>query len=120
MTTPDREHARLIDDAKVTHLWRCTDEDCAEGNMEAEVSPDWYQQNGTPVCGCGVDMDYIQTSIDPEAAPDTRLAAQHAAEVMEAAAVQISEGGYIDPAELQATASQLSDHAAAIYAAIAS
>ena len=56
---------KVIEDNKIIHLWRCSDEDC-EDQMEAEVSPDWYQQNGTPICGCGCDMEYIETKIETD------------------------------------------------------
>jgi hypothetical protein len=54
-----------IADQNVRMIWACTDEDC-ECNKEVEtiIEPDWYQQNGTPICECGQDMDYLNTEID--------------------------------------------------------
>lgn len=50
---------KKIDDSKVQHTWKCPE--C--GEMET-VSPDWYSDNGTPMCGdCGVDMEYQYTEI---------------------------------------------------------
>jgi transcription elongation factor Elf1 len=52
--------ARTIDDSKVVNVWVCPD--C---NAEASVNPDYYQDNGTPVCGeCDLDMDYSHTEIN--------------------------------------------------------
>jgi len=52
-----------IDDNKVQSYWKCEEEDCTEGNMDAVIEPTWYQNNGTPVCGCGYDMMYQHTEI---------------------------------------------------------
>ncbi len=49
-----------IDDKKVRHIWVCSE--CQE---KATVSPDWYSDNGTPMCTeCDIDMDYDHTEID--------------------------------------------------------
>ena len=46
-----------IEDYEVIHHWKCLD--CDE---ETRVYPDWYQDNGTPVCAeCDRDMDYQYT-----------------------------------------------------------
>lgn len=48
-----------INDNKVRHIWKCED-----GCDEVWVSPDWYSNNGTPVCGeCDCDMVYVRTEI---------------------------------------------------------
>ena len=50
---------KIIDDDKVVNVWKC--EDC---NEKAEIHPDWYQNNGTPVCcECDRDMEYVHTEI---------------------------------------------------------
>jgi hypothetical protein len=57
---------KKIEDCKVRHIWECQEEDCSEDNMSCDVSPEWYEDNGTPVCGCGVDMVYVRTEIEVE------------------------------------------------------
>ena len=52
-----------IDDKEIRHVWKCTDEDCPEGNPESIISPEWYETNGTPVCECGLDMEYQRTEV---------------------------------------------------------
>jgi hypothetical protein len=53
-----------VKDIHIRHLWACKDEECKETNCNtAEVSPDWYEQNGTPICRCGQDMAYVKTEI---------------------------------------------------------
>lgn len=48
-----------IDDEKLRHFWNCP-----ECNSKEHVSPDWYSNNGTPVCGeCDCDMEYSHTEI---------------------------------------------------------
>lgn len=47
----------VIDDKKTRQSWECPD--CGG---ESLVYPDWYEDNGTPVCtDCGVDMTYNHT-----------------------------------------------------------
>jgi hypothetical protein len=51
-------------DKVIRHFWICKDEDCPDGNSTAVVGPDWYEQNGTPVCtACDRDMEYDYTEI---------------------------------------------------------
>ena len=51
-----------IEDDNILHKW-LAECDCEDDNI-SEVPPDWYQDNGTPVCAfCGVDSKYISTSI---------------------------------------------------------
>lgn len=48
-----------IPNAEIRHIWRCPD--CGQ---EDSISPDWYQHNGTVVCGdCDRDADYVKTEI---------------------------------------------------------
>lgn len=57
------EEAEVVPDDKVKLIWGCQEEDCSEGNPKYGYSPKWHEENGTPVCGCGVDMKYIRTEI---------------------------------------------------------
>jgi hypothetical protein len=51
---------KKIADNKVFNIWGCPN--CDE---DAEVTPDWYQSNGTPVCAfCDEDMEYVKTEIE--------------------------------------------------------
>jgi len=53
-----------IEDHKVTHIWKKDyDDDCGEGPKEVNVSPEWYEANGTPCCWCGQDMVYSHTEV---------------------------------------------------------
>ena len=50
----------VIDDSKIRHVWRC-----AYCEDEVNIEPDWYQNNGTPVCSdCDADMYYLKTEIN--------------------------------------------------------
>ena len=54
---------KVIPDEKVRHVWANPD-----GSGETTVSPDWYADNGTPICDddsdfCGEDMIYVRTEI---------------------------------------------------------
>jgi hypothetical protein len=54
-----------IDDYKVNHVWiKHDNDDCGEGPEKVDISPDWYQDNGTPICQCGCDMVYSHTEIN--------------------------------------------------------
>lgn len=56
-------HWKRISDSKVRHKWVCENEECNEGKP-VFVSPDWYADNGTPVCRfCDDDMSYVETEI---------------------------------------------------------
>ena len=55
---------KKIPDARVQHVWKkAEDDDCGEGPETVAVSPDWYEENGTPICFCGEDMVYSHTEI---------------------------------------------------------
>lgn len=55
---------RDILDNDVTHFWVCANEECTEYKKPCGNGPEWYQQNGTPVCvECDEDMIYVKTSI---------------------------------------------------------
>lgn len=50
---------RKIEDDCVMSYWRCTE--CGD---RYPVNPDWYQENGTPVCiDCNLDMQYLHTEV---------------------------------------------------------
>ena len=51
----------LVKDEDVLSYWEC--EDCHD---KVGITPDWYEQNGTPVCvGCDRDMLYGYTYVKP-------------------------------------------------------
>lgn len=51
--------SKIIDDRRVNNVWYCPE--CME---KVEVNPDYYAENGTPVCSeCDVDMNYHHTEI---------------------------------------------------------
>lgn len=54
---------KAIQDHHVRAIWRCTDEDCECEKYDCIINPDWYQQNGTPMCNDGIDMEYIRTEV---------------------------------------------------------
>lgn len=55
---------KKVNDIDVQHVWvKDSEDDCGEGPNEVYVSPDWYQENGTPICYCGLDMVYSHTEV---------------------------------------------------------
>ena len=55
-----------IKDEDVRTVWKCPE--CGD---KASVSPDFFQESGTPVCcNCDKDMDYLHTQILREVAYD--------------------------------------------------
>ena len=55
---------RPIKDELILHRWRCVEEDNTVCEI-VEVSPDWYEEHGTPSCGdCCQDMEYVETLLD--------------------------------------------------------
>ena len=65
---------RPIKNELILHRWRCVCDGNSidpenirwdSGSYTVELSPDWYQNNGTPVCMlCDSDMTYIETLLD--------------------------------------------------------
>lgn len=53
-----------IADNDVRHIWKhIRDNDCISIGI-VSVHPDWYEENGTPVCViCGQDLEYSHTEI---------------------------------------------------------
>lgn len=50
---------KIIKDENINCAWKCP-----ECPNIATVSPDWYEQNGTPCCDdCSEDMVYLHTMI---------------------------------------------------------
>ena len=61
---------KTIDDDKVRHIWRCS-----ECKTEAQIAPERYAGNGTPVCcDCDIDMEYLRTDIYQPPAPEMLVA----------------------------------------------
>jgi hypothetical protein len=53
-----------VADENVRHFWACGNDECKDNVGEITVGPDYYRENGTPVCGgCDCDMDYIRTEV---------------------------------------------------------
>lgn len=51
-----------INDNNVLNVWVPTcDGECEQEAVE--VSPDFYAENGTPICMCGCDMEYSHTIV---------------------------------------------------------
>ena len=54
------QYWKKISDDTIRHVWYC--EECED---EVNIEPDWYQNNGTPMCGdCDDDMTYSHTEIN--------------------------------------------------------
>lgn len=52
----------VIDDKKTRQSWECPDCGC-----EVFIYPDWYQDNGTPMCNeCDINMVYNHTEMNTE------------------------------------------------------
>lgn len=48
-----------IPDENLRHFWKCP-----ECEAKETVSPDWYSDNGTPMCGeCDCDMHYSHSEV---------------------------------------------------------
>lgn len=54
---------KAVPDEVVRSIWQCQEEDCSCGNSVVYLSPDWYQENGTPTCECDEDMVYLYTEV---------------------------------------------------------
>lgn len=53
-----------IADEQVRNVWACDNEDCKAFGHEAHLTPDFYNNNGTPVCDeCDCDMTYFRTEV---------------------------------------------------------
>lgn len=53
---------KKLNDKNIRHVWKCSE--C--GNT-ATVGPEFYQDNGTPVCtDCSDDMEYCYTEVITE------------------------------------------------------
>lgn len=58
-----------VPDNMVRHIWKCINGKCAD----VAVPPTQYAESGTPVCGCGDDMEYVQTEFSISADASTAL-----------------------------------------------
>ncbi len=55
---PGKKWAKVADE-NVRHIWVCTD---CKAKTKAIITPNWYENNGTPVCSCcDRDMTYSHT-----------------------------------------------------------
>jgi hypothetical protein len=45
-----------VPDSQIQHVWK-------SGDDEVRVTPDWYEQNGTPINDEGEDYEYSHTEI---------------------------------------------------------
>lgn len=55
---------KRIEDNLIQHVWKkADDDDCEDCHGTVVVPPGWYEDNGTPTCGCGQDMVYSHTEI---------------------------------------------------------
>lgn len=51
-----------IPDLHIRHVWiKNKSDDCRQGPDKVKIHPDWYEENGTPQCECGMDMVYKYT-----------------------------------------------------------
>ena len=56
---------KIIPDDKVFHIWKCSDPYKDGCNVEYEISPDFYEENGEPMCeNCDIIMHYDRTEIE--------------------------------------------------------
>ena len=56
---------KTIKDSDVYCVWLPK---CGCNVDEAVVNPDFYEENGTPICSeCGEDMEYARTEIETDA-----------------------------------------------------
>jgi len=60
----------VVPDNQIFMVWACdashSDEDTehsGDENGEISVSPDFFEENGTPMCMCGEDMIYLRTEV---------------------------------------------------------
>jgi len=51
----------VIEDVSVINIWGSTN----DPSLEVGITPDWYQDNGTPIDDEGDDMVYLRTEIRP-------------------------------------------------------
>ena len=53
-----------IKDSEVINIWiKSEDDDCEYDIKQVEINPNWYQENGTPICSCGMDLVYSHTEV---------------------------------------------------------
>ncbi len=56
---------KKVEDSKIFHYWKKAKlDDCDSTVVEAVVHPDFYEENGTPICECGMDFEYDHTEIE--------------------------------------------------------
>ena len=64
MKKQTKKNVVIVADNKVNLYWKCTVDGCECEGQEARVSPDFFQDNGTPICFAGEDMEYIHTEVE--------------------------------------------------------
>jgi hypothetical protein len=59
-----RKTWKKVEDKDILHVWMCADEDCSRNGVKIIVTPTFYQDSGTPICGnCGEDCIYQHTEV---------------------------------------------------------
>jgi len=62
----------LISTDQVINVWGRPEDGCVDCPDEVHITPDWYQDNGTPQCGvCGEGLQYLYTEIETPGSPTT-------------------------------------------------
>ena len=60
----DLEDWVVIPDDEIFNVWvKQPDDECGQGPDSVEIPPTFYEESGTPVCWCGMDMVYSHTII---------------------------------------------------------
>ena len=54
----------MIPDANVRLIWWCENDKCKLYHKCFDFTPDWFQDNGNPVCECGHEMYYVRTIVE--------------------------------------------------------
>ena len=53
----------VVPDSHIIHHWKSAEYSECDPPETAEVGPDWYWENGTPIDSSGEDMEYVKTEI---------------------------------------------------------
>jgi hypothetical protein len=54
---------KKVPDQNVMNVWTKSKDCECEDQPDVSITPDWYEQNGTPMCMCGCDMEYSHTEV---------------------------------------------------------
>lgn len=64
MPTKEKKNWKKVADNRIQHIWKSGCDCKTKRAGDVSVTPDWYQENGTPICGeCGSDMRYSHAEI---------------------------------------------------------